>query len=264
MFRAMYLRILGLGYVKRKITAGPAEGLWLIAGKRVAYSEKFWDGSYEQDLCRFLQRAVPVNAVCYDIGANIGYHTLILAKSAGSGGMVYAFEPIPEVCQVLTDNAGVNNMGNIAVVNKVISRDSGTVTLIQDMGIDQAGLFGNDPEEERTNKVQGNPLRKTITCDGITIDKFVAQGNRPPSFMKIDVEGTEADVLAGARDTLKNHRPEILCETHGRSQASAVYEMLAELNYDLFCVREDAVPIGSVEQVPANMHEGHLLARSGK
>jgi FkbM family methyltransferase len=254
----MYLRMFGLGYVKRKITAGPAEGLWLIAGKRVAYSEEFWNGSYEQDLCGFLQRAVPANAVCYDVGANIGYHTLILAQSSGT---VYAFEPIPDVCQVLIDNARANDMSNITVVNKVISSESGTVTLVQDMAIDQAGIFGDDPEKERAAKVQGNPLRKTITCDAVTIDEFVAQGNKPPTFIKIDVEGAEMAVLAGARDTLKNHRPDILCETHGRARASAVYEMLAELDYELFCVREDAVPLESVEQAPANMHEGHLLAR---
>ncbi len=258
--QAMYLQKLGLGYVKRKVTAGPIKGLWLVAGKRIFYSKDFWNGSYEMDTCHFIQSTVPANAVCYDIGANIGYHTLIMAKNSGSGGLVYAFEPIPEVCEVLTHNAKINNMSNIVVVNNVVSCESGTLTLVQNIDIDQAGLLEDLPEEKLSAKITKNPLRKTFTCTSITIDEFVAQGNKPPSFMKIDVEGTEVEVLKGATDTLKNHQPIVLCETHGKPQASGVYKILAELKYDLFCVSQKTVPIESITQVPTNMYEGHVFA----
>lgn len=90
------------------------------------------------------------------------------------------------------------------------------------------------------------------------------EGNRPPSFLKIDVEGAEADVLEGAANTLKNYQPMVLCETHGQTRAQRVYEILVGLNYELFCVKENVVPIESITQVPTNMYDGHLFARPKK
>lgn len=262
--KAIYLQKLGLGYVKRKVTAGPIKGLWLVAGKRIFYSKDFWNGSYEMYTCHFIQSIVPANTVCYDIGANIGYHTLVLAKRAGSGGLVYAFEPIPEVCEVLKHNAKINDMSNIVVVNNVVSCESGTLTLVLNIDIDQASVLEDLPEQKLFAKITKNPLRKTFTCTSITIDEFVAQGNRPPSFMKIDVEGAEVDVLAGATNTLENHQPVVLCETHGKTQALGVYKILTELKYDLFCVSDKTVPIESITKVPTNMYEGHVFARPKK
>ena len=209
--KSRYIKAFGLGYVKRRNTAGPIKGLWFIAGKRVFYSKEFWSGAFEENTCRFMQEVVPADAVCYDIGANIGYHTLIMAKSACNGGVVYAFECIPEVCEVLARNAEINNVSNIVIVKNVVSRESGTLTLIRNIDIDQAGLVDLS-EEEFSAKIKNNPLRETITCAAITIDDFVAKGNRHPSFLKIDVEGAEADVLEGAADTLKNYQPMVLCE----------------------------------------------------
>lgn len=254
--KSKYIKAFGLGYVKRRITAGPIKGLWLIAGKRVFYSESFWNGTYEHNACFFLQKVIPEGAVCYDIGANIGYHTLIMARSANNGGLVYAFEPVREVCEVLTRNAAINGMNNVVVVKKAASQESGTLTLIRNIDIDQATVSA------KTKK--SNPLRETITCDATTIDDFIAAGNRPPSFLKIDVEGAEVNVLAGATDALKSYHPMILCETHGEIPAQGVYETLVGLNYELFCVNVNMVPIESMAQMPNNMYEGHVFARPRK
>ena len=256
LIKSRYIKVFGLGYVRRRITAGPIKGLWFIAGKRVFYSKSFWNGTIEENACYFLQKAVSEGAVCYDIGANIGYHTLIMARSANNGGVVYSFEAIPEVCEVLTNNAKINNLHNVVVVNKVVWRESGTLTLIRSIDIDQAAVS--------TKTKKSNPLREMIICDATTVDDFVAAGNRPPSFLKIDVEGAEVNVLAGAADTLTSYHPMILCETHGVIPAQGVYETLVNLNYELFCVNVNMVPIESVTQMPNNMYEGHLFARPRK
>jgi len=108
---------------------------------------------------------------------------------------------------------------------------------------------------------KNNPLRETITCAATTIYDFVTAGNRHPSFLKIDIEGAEVDVLAGATDTLRNYHPMIVCETHWVGQARSVYEKLLPLNYELFCVKDNVSPIASITQVPTNMYEGHVFAR---
>jgi hypothetical protein len=66
-------------------------------------------------------------------------------------------------------------------------------------------------------------------------------------------------VLAGATETLKKYKPMVLCETHGQDKAIEVYEMLAGLGYEMFCVKENVVPIDRIH-VPTNMYDGHIFA----
>jgi FkbM family methyltransferase len=227
--------------------------MWFIAGKRVHYSSRFWKGTYEEDTCRFIQTIVPQDAVCYDIGANLGYHTLIMAKSAKQG-QVYAFEPIPQVCEILEKNLKINDIKNVIIVQKVISRQNGIVTLGRDIEIDQAAFrFATEVNEYLA--------REMIKCEAVTLDKFVCEGNLPPSFIKIDVEGAEVDVLLGGLNILRNLKPILLCETHGYNAAQGVYELLGSLNYEMFKVTSKINRIDSPQEVPNNMNEGHLLAR---
>lgn len=258
--KATYYKIFGFGYVKRRITDGPIKGLWFVAGKRIFYSKQFWNGTYELDTCQFIKSNVGDGSVCYDIGANIGYHALIMAKSAGTNGFIYAFELLPKVCEVLKQNFEINSINNFEIVEKAVSSENGTFDVINNIDIDQATL-PNLTGEKLKQKVARNPLRETITCTAITIDDFVANGAKPPTFLKIDVEGAEASVLSGAVDTLKKHQPVVLCEIHGEVPAAEVYKILLAQNYDLFCVNEKVTPITCIEEVPTNMYEGHILAK---
>ncbi len=257
--KSAYLGVRGLGYTRRPITGGPIQGMWLIAGTRVWYSKHFWDGTYEADLCRFLQQTVEPGWVCYDIGANLGYHAMIMAQRAGEAGQVYAFEPLSEARDVLASNVEINGLRNVVVVGSAVSRKSGSSQLAQYMDIDQSTLM--DPEDTSLlNKIKKNPLRRAVTCEVTTIDDFVGAGHRPPSLMKIDVEGGEVDVLAGARQTLTEHGPAVLCETHGAERARAVHAMLVEHDYELFSVTSKVAPIQGEGEMPSNMNEGHVFA----
>jgi FkbM family methyltransferase len=260
--KSAYVGAFGLGYVKRRITGGPIQGSWLIAAKRVWYSKYFWDGTYEEELCRFIQKTVAKDWVCYDIGANIGYHALVMAKSAAEGGLVYAFEPLVEARDILASNLEINNVHNVVVVGSAVSHKSGSSQLAQYTDIDQSSLM--DPDDVAlTAKVKKHPLRRVVTCDVTTVDDFVAAGSRPPSLIKLDVEGGEVDVLGGATNTLKTHKPAVLCETHGRERARAVYALLMESHYQLFSVGASIVPINAEAEMPSNMHEGHVFAVRG-
>jgi FkbM family methyltransferase len=251
--QAVPVRLFGLGYVKRRIQSGPLKGMWFIAGKRVYYSHWFWKGTYETTTCEFLRDTVSPNAVCYDIGANIGYHALIMAKSASSG-KVYAFEPIPEVCDILGKNAAINDITNVVVVNCAAASHSGRLSLTLCPLIDQAA--------RRESSAIGS-YEELLECESVTLDDFVSQGHEPPAFLKIDVEGAEGDVLAGAERVLGQYRPQILCELHGPVPARRVYEQLTRHEYEMFCVGGAALKkIESFADVPLNMEQGHLFARA--
>jgi FkbM family methyltransferase len=248
---ALMVRLIGLGYVKRRIQSGPLAGAWFVAGKRVHYSHWFWNGTYEVATCEFLRKAVAADSVCYDIGANIGYHALIMAKSA-TGGKVYAFEPIPQVCEILTKNFALNGIQNAVVINRALAAKSGKLTLSRSLLIDQAahcenGAVGFDQE--------------LLECESVTLDEFVLQGNMPPTFLKIDVEGAEGEVLAGGERVLSQYRPQILCELHGLEPARIVYDQLRKHGYEMFSVGVASKKIESFDQVPLNMNQGHLFAR---
>lgn len=89
------------------ITKGPIQGLRFVAARRVHYSEWFWNGTCEKEACNFLQTIIPANGVCYDIGAALDYHVFVMAEAA-ENGHVYAFEPIPQVCEILQENINLN------------------------------------------------------------------------------------------------------------------------------------------------------------
>lgn len=252
-WNSAYVRAFGLGYVARPVTGGPLAGWHFVASRRVYYSPWFWAGTYEAETCRFLASVLPPEAVCYDIGANLGYHALIMARAAPRGH-VFAFEPLPQVCAVLRRNLEINRVGHVTIVPKVVARQPGTVTLAKTVEIDQATLTF-DPAASHGNRIE------MVPCEATTLDAFVREGNPPPTFLKIDVEGAETEVLAGAVEVLRVHRPMILCETHGREPAMAVYEQLKALDYAMYRVAQDVVPITSADQVPLDMNQGHLFAR---
>ena len=247
------IRLFGLGYTERIITGGPIQGLRFVAARRVHYSKWFWNGTYEKETCCFLQAIIPPKGVCYDIGANLGYHALVMAEAA-ENGQVYAFEPIPQVCEILQRNIALNHKLNITIVSKVVTRMAGKIQLGINTFIDQAAVKFVAEDESHI-------MCENVDYEGITLDGFVAEGNTFPFLIKIDVEGAEVDVLQGARGVLAQYHPLVLCETHGQAAARGVYEILCEHGYDLFIVHDGVRPINSFEDMPDNMDEGHVFAR---
>jgi FkbM family methyltransferase len=247
------IRLFGLGYEKHTITGGTIKGLNFFAAKRVFYSKWFWDGTFEKEMCNCLRRSTKKDAVCYDIGANIGYHALVMAEAA-ENGQVYAFEPIPQVCDILQKNIDINHKQNITIVQKVVAGVEGKIQLGLDTAIDQAAL-------KFAIKNETHCMCMIVECDAITLDGFVVGGKAPPTLIKIDVEGAEVDVLRGARGIMAKYHPLIFCETHGQEAARGVYEILCEYGYELYIVHDGIRPINSLEDMPNSMDEGHVLAR---
>ncbi len=151
---------------------------------------------------------VATDAVCLDVGANIGLYTLALAAMAPEGS-VWAFEPGPSTFEFLSRNVEINSLLNAHPVNAAVSDVTGTVEF-QDIPFFTAGSFTVVGEPFLTTEVLGSLC---IKSPSITIDQFMAdQGLDRLDFVKVDVEGGEMAVLDGAVKTLAEHRPVVVLE----------------------------------------------------
>lgn len=164
-------------------------------------------GGPEYKLMRYFIRSLKPGDCFYDVGANYGFYTMLAAEFVGAKGEIHAFEPLPEVYGHLKRNTP----GPIArIVNAALWDRTGTATLYRH----RLGDVFNTLEEEVTDfdPTRGS-LRSEVRCT--TLDEYVTE-NRPPTVMKIDVEGGEKRLLAGALETLRRHRPAIAMETWAR------------------------------------------------
>ncbi|QDU27670.1 2-O-methyltransferase NoeI [Anatilimnocola aggregata] len=200
------------------ILRGPLTGSrWLPAsgGKIV----RLFCGTYEKTQSKLFQELIEDDAVVFDIGANVGYYTLLSARLASKGHVV-AFEPEPRNIAFLRANVAANRCRNVSIHELAVAAEAGFANFQMGTGTG-TGKLSNE-----------GSLRVPM----ISLDEFVDQQQMRPTHMKIDVEGAEVDVLRGGRETLINCRPTIFLSTHGRKVHAACCEFLRELNYDLRCM----------------------------
>lgn len=217
----------GEGTIRR----GPGAGLRIDATGRMPgyvlgtadYEEQLW-------LAAHLNRG----DTFYDVGANIGFLTLIAAKVVGPEGHAVAFEPLPANVEQLRKNVALNSFANVTVVAAAISdtESSGQFSLGR-VARDAGKLLETDSSEAG------------IEVPVTTIDAVVTNTPLPaPTVMKIDVEGKEIEALAGALDTIARHRPTVLVEVHwlGSRFRDFADETLIPLGYRAETISGDRLP----------------------
>ena len=185
----------GEGVVQR----GPAKGLRLKADVNVA---GYRLGTTEPEFQRAFAERIRPGAVVYDLGANVGFYTVLAARLAGPEGRVVAVEPFPATAETVRHNARANGFETVDVVEAAVGEAVGRAWLRTDRHDPVTFRLG----EDRT--VEG--VEVPIT----TVDALVAAGHPPPDVVKVDVEGAEVAVLRGMAETLAAHTPALLVEVH--------------------------------------------------
>ena len=161
-------------------------------------------GTYEVPIQNIFTQHLKSGDVFYDIGANVGFFSIIAAKLVGDTGKVYAFEPGKENAQSIRHNAQLNSFSQIEVIEKAVSNTSGEGQLLLAEYSGGHALATADAPPD---------LAGEVTVDLVSIDDLIAQNKiEPPNFVKVDVEGAELDVLKGMRETIKTHKPTIIYE----------------------------------------------------
>ena len=168
------------------------------------------EGKYELEETNFIKSHVKAGDHVLDIGANIGYFSLVMADLVGEKGRVDAFEPLPFLYSLFEDSIRKNDLANRVVLNKkVLSSKDGLVSLC-------AANFGETPNNggaHLSSEAESLPMGHAVyECDAVRLDSL--HFDSPVSFIKLDVEGAEPLVMKGAEICLQNHKPTILSEIH--------------------------------------------------
>ncbi len=158
----------------------------------------------------------------YDVGANVGFFSVIAARLVGAGGRVVAFEPLPVNARAIRHNAQLNGFTHIDAREQALGGSDGEASFMLSAEPTWGKLtsVGKAPDQHT-----GETVVAVRRLDGL----IEQEGLPPPDVMKIDVEGAELEMLAGAERTLRARRPVILMELHGTNREVA--EKLAALNY---------------------------------
>ncbi len=178
----------------------------------------YWLGSYEIDFQRRLTRTLQVGDTFLDIGAHVGYYMLLGSRLVGPHGHVYAFEPLPRNAAFIKRHIVLNKLENVTFLQLAISNRSGKVHF-------GAGISTSTGRIDLTGELEV----QTSSLD----DLLKAGTIEAPDVIKIDVEGSEADVLEGAKVLLQNHRPKIFLATHGNEAYQHCVALLTAQDYSL-------------------------------
>ncbi|MGE3911948.1 MAG: FkbM family methyltransferase [Chloroflexota bacterium] len=208
------------GFHVARVLGGPLRGKLLAMPtlQRPSYAL----GTFEPHVSEAMRAHVRPGSVAYDIGANIGYHTLVLADLVGEGGTVIAFEPAPQERLALEHNLRLNDQPRVQVEASALAEQPGQMPFAT-FGYSGIGRLARATE----------PADATIlTVPTTTLDAFVYEdGNPPPDFLKIDVEGAELRVLLGGMRLLAAQRPVIVCEVRAGSTLEQLSTLLAAQRY---------------------------------
>ncbi len=170
--------------------------------RRIAPIEGLNFGLYEPNETEMVLRLMPTGGCFLDIGANVGWYSILVAKAAPEAS-VYAFEPVPSTYQLLMENILLNNIGNIHPHNFALGAEE-----------QQLEFFFHPENSDSASLVNilERPDAQKLVVSVRKLDDVAASKDLKVDFLKCDVEGAELMVLRGALQTIERDRPIIFLE----------------------------------------------------
>ena len=168
------------------ILQGPNKGFRWVKGSGV---NGYWLGCYEFSKLKLIVSFIKEGMVCYDIGAHVGYYSLVFSKLSGGNGRVFSFEPNPFNLFYLLKHPYINNIKNVNVF---------PIALYESEGFSPFILNGPMSHLEKMKKK--NFVTPTFKLDELVLRNILP----PPDIIKFDVEGAELGVLKGMENILRN------------------------------------------------------------
>ncbi len=208
-----------------------------------AHTRQLLRGELEVPVQEALRRSLPEGGVLWDVGANVGFFSLLGARLVGSAGHVVAWEPVPEVAALAREAALRSGLG-VEVRAEAVGAAAGREQLLVATDASWSHLASRGHAEDT----------RSVEVAVTTLDAELAAGTRAPDVIKLDVEGSEGDVLRGARELLSTRAPTLVIELH--DTAAEVCDLLEATGY----AAERLDGPGPPREAPPH---AHLLARPG-
>ena len=194
---------------------------------------------------RAIRHMLVPGSCCFDIGAHIGYYSLLLSKWVGKNGRVFSYEPVPYTYSFLERNLGRNDALNVNAHQAAIGDRNGSVRMAAETG----ARLGWSTVADSGNL--------DVRCT--TVDSEIQRiGLERLDFIKIDTEGFEFQVLAGAESAIRQMRPKIMFEVNQRALAEhnrspdMLTEFFTSRNYGLFVAEgRKLTPIADLRRGPS-------------
>lgn len=216
----------------------------------------FWKGieGFEYAPYVVFVKLAKKSKVFFDIGANIGYYSLV-AKKFNPSIAVHGFEPLPSANKYFKINADLNHFNDIQVHEVALTNFKGTARFYSNLNPrfpnEKDHLFGDN---SLNTEATGNISKIEFDVKTDTLDNFVKdhlKTGEKIDLIKLDTEGTENLVMEGATDVLKNHRPIIMCEVIKGFIEREIETILSKNNYLYFEVNEKGLKEVKVLEVPS-------------
>lgn len=205
----------------------------------------FFQGYFEWAETNFIRDFLKPGQTFVDVGANIGWHTLLAARSVGESGRVSAFEPVSSTFQELKSNIELNKLENVTLQKIGLSNATGSIV-----------IFGNKENDSGGNTLFGGhdhiPLETIRTRRGD--DVLPEQGIEHVDLLKADVEGAEMFVLGGLERYLAERRIKAMLlevnDHHLRAAGTSPAELLAFVRSNGFLVADVRRPKQPISKIP--------------
>jgi FkbM family methyltransferase len=220
-------------------------------GTLIGWSIHFF-GAYEPEVRAEIRRRLRPGDAAIDVGANAGWHTLLMASRVGAGGRVIAVEPNRSSRERLEHAVAINRLANVRVDRRALADREGTRTFDAPPAgdvWDGAGRLTDDAGVRLKPHTSTETTSDRTTVTVTTIDALAAEHSLDRvALIKIDVEGWEPAVLRGAANVLRTSRPALIFEYDpayiGRSRSSAneLTAWLRSFGYQLHVMRPRGAP----------------------
>ncbi len=196
-------------------------------GDQRIYATGSYEDSTAQTMVSLLKNPVGEGGeLCVDVGANVGFFTLLMATHVRTGGAVWAFEPAPGIRERLNRNIAVNRLANVIIRAEAASDVNGS-SLFFGGPSDHSGMASLRPLDCATTPFQVRTCR-LVDC---------LPGSAKVRLIKLDVEGAEYKALVGMTSLLQTQHPDLIVEISERflnqmgSSAAEVHALLVRLGY---------------------------------
>lgn len=209
--------------------------------------------SYESRYVDVLRAAINPGETIFDVGANIGFYSVLFSRWVGTGGRVFAFEPDPDNVALLRRNLEMNGCANSVVREVALGRTREAGVFSRDPATGATGHLGRGPTYGETLFGAGREFLIPVKTETLDAE---SEALGPPAVVKLDIEGGEYEVLCGGSRVLRQERPLVISElsawaddgAYGKTRAALAVELFQDQDYQVWNL-DTGAPVSNGEKV---------------